>query len=153
MSRPSRPCLRAAVGAGPGQGARGAIAARQSALDASQARLLAAVRSDSRIGPTARYSVFRSVTELRDDDPDEGAFDALLALIRAMEQAHAALGAGGTDADAKVVGLRVRRAAAARLQRGEPARLSRAPPRALTPRHVAALPLPTLLLAPGTPAP
>ena len=53
--------LRAAVGTGPGQGARGAIATRQSALDASQSRLLAAVRSDSRIGPTARYSVFRSV--------------------------------------------------------------------------------------------
>ena len=94
--------LRAAVGTGPGQGARGAIATRQSALDASQSRLLAAVRSDSRIGPTARYSVFRSVTESRDDDPDEGAFDALLALIRAMEEAHAALGTGGTDAEMKV---------------------------------------------------
>ena len=94
--------LRVAVGTGPGQGARGAIAARQTALDASQSRLLAAVRSDSRIGPTARYSVFRSVTESRDDDPDEGAFDALLALIRAMEEAHAALGTGGTDAEMKV---------------------------------------------------
>jgi hypothetical protein len=90
--------LRAAVGAGPGQGARAAIAARQSALDASQGRLLAAVRSDARVGPTARYSVFRSITEARDDDPDENAFDALLALVTAMEQAHAALGAGGADA-------------------------------------------------------
>ena len=94
--------LRAAIGAGPGQGARAAIAARQSALDASQGRLLAAVRSDARVGPTARYSVFRSITEARDDDPDENAFDALLALVTAMEQAHAALGAGGSDADAKV---------------------------------------------------
>jgi hypothetical protein len=94
--------LRAAIGGGPGQGARGAIAARQSALDASQGRLLAAVRSDARVGPTARYSLFRSITEARDDDPDESAFDALLALIRAMEEAHAALGAGGADADAKV---------------------------------------------------
>ena len=94
--------LRAAIGAGPGQGARGAIAARQSALDASQGRLLAAVRSDSRVGPTARYNLFRSITEARDDDPDESAFDALLALLGAMEEAHAALGAGGADADAKV---------------------------------------------------
>jgi hypothetical protein len=94
--------LRAAVGAGPGQGARGAIAARQSALDASQGRLLAAVRSDNRVGPTGRYSVFRSIVDARDDDPDETAFDALLELIAAMEQAHAALGAGGPDADAKV---------------------------------------------------
>ena len=94
--------LRTAVGAGPGQGARGAIAARQNALDASQGRLLAAVRGDSRVGPTARYSLFRSITDARDDDPDENAFDALLALIAAMEQAHAALGAGGPDADAKV---------------------------------------------------
>ena len=46
--------------------------------------------------------MFRSITEARDDDPDEGAFDALIALIGAMEQAHAALGAGGADADAKV---------------------------------------------------
>ncbi len=94
--------LRAAVGAGPGQGARGAIAARQSALDASQGRLLAAVRSDNRVGPTGRYSVFRSIVDARDDDPDETAFDALLELIAAMEQAHAALGAGGPDAEAKV---------------------------------------------------
>ena len=94
--------LRAAVGAGPGQGARGAIAARQSALDASQARLLAAVRNDRSLGPTARYNVFRSIVESRDDDPDEGAFDALLELIAAMEQAHAALGTGGPDAEAKV---------------------------------------------------
>ena len=94
--------LRAAVGAGPGQGARGAIALRQARLDASQARLLAAVRSDRSVGPTERYSVFRSITEARDDDPDEGAFDALLELIAAMEQAHAALGTGGPNADAKV---------------------------------------------------
>ena len=94
--------LRAAIGAGPGQGARGAIATRQSRLDASQARLLAAVRSDRSAGPTTRYNVFRGIAEARDDDPDEGAFDALLALIAAMEQAHAALGTGGPDADAKV---------------------------------------------------
>ncbi|MBD0273875.1 MAG: hypothetical protein ICV73_18345 [Acetobacteraceae bacterium] len=94
--------LRAAIGAGPGQGARGAIAIRQSRLDASQGRLLAAIRRDRSLGPTARYNAFRSIAEGRDDDPDEGAFDALLALIAAMEQAHAALGTGGPDAEAKV---------------------------------------------------
>ena len=94
--------LRAAIGAGPGQGARGAIAVRQSRLDESQGRLLAAVRGDTRVGPTARYNLFRSITDARDDDPDEEAFEALLALIRAMEEAHAALGTGGADADAKV---------------------------------------------------
>jgi hypothetical protein len=94
--------LRAAIGTGPGQGARGAIAARQGALDASQARLLAAVRNDNRVGPTARYGLFRSIADARDDDPDENAFDALLALVAAMEQAHAALGADGPDAEAKV---------------------------------------------------
>jgi hypothetical protein len=46
--------------------------------------------------------VFRSITQSRDDDPDEGAFDALLEMVTAMEQAHAALGTGGADADAKV---------------------------------------------------
>ena len=94
--------LRAAIGAGPGQGARGAIAIRQSRLDASQGRLLAAIRRDRNLGPTARYNAFRSVAESRDDDPDEEAFDALLRLISAMEQAHAALGTGGPDAEAKV---------------------------------------------------
>jgi hypothetical protein len=94
--------LREAIGAGPGQGARGAIAMRQSRLDASQGRLLAAVRNDRSVGPTARYNLFRSVADARDDDPDEGAFDALLELVAAMEQAHAALGTGGRDAEAKV---------------------------------------------------
>ncbi len=65
-------------------------------------RLLAAVRNDRSLGPTARYNAFRSIVESRDDDPDEGAFDALLELIAAMEQAHAALGTGGPDAEAKV---------------------------------------------------
>lgn len=97
--------LRAAIGAGPGQGARGAVAVRQSRLDESQGRLLAAVRGDGRVGPTARYNLFRSVTEARDDDPDEEAFDALLALLAAMEQAHAALGTGGSDANTKVTGF------------------------------------------------
>lgn len=94
--------LRAAIGTGPGQGARGAINARQNALDASHARLLAAVRADNRVGPTERYNVFRSVAEARDDDPDEDAFEALVALVDAMEQAHAALGTEGAEADAKV---------------------------------------------------
>ena len=99
--------LQAAIGAGPGQGARGAIAARQGRLDSSHARLLAAVRSDGRVGPTTRYSVFRSIAESRDGDPDETAFDALLEMIKAMEQAHASLGAGGTGADAKVSAFEV----------------------------------------------
>jgi hypothetical protein len=95
--------LRAAIGAGPGQGARGAVAVLQSRLDESQSRLLAAVRNDGRVGPTARYNLFRSIGEDRDDDPDEEAFDALIALLAAMEQAHAALGAGsGPDVEAKV---------------------------------------------------
>jgi hypothetical protein len=94
--------LRAAIGAERGQGARGAIAARREALDASQARLLAAVRADGRVGPTGRYSEFRGISDSRDNDPAEGAFTALLTLIDAMEQAHAALGAEGPDADAKV---------------------------------------------------
>ena len=62
-------------------------------------------RGDGRVGPTARYNLFRSVTEARDDDPDEEAFDALLALLAAMEQAHAALGTGGPDANTKVTGF------------------------------------------------
>ena len=90
--------LRAAIGAGPGEGARGAIAARQARLDASQGRLLATIRNDRSLGPTARYSLFRDITRSRDDDPDEGAFDALLEMVTAMEQAHAALGTGGADA-------------------------------------------------------
>lgn len=94
--------LRAAIGPGPGQGARGAVAVRQSRLDASQGRLLSAVRGDNRVGPTARYNLFRSITEARDDDPDEEAFEALVGLLAAMEQAHAALGADEVNAYARV---------------------------------------------------
>ncbi|RYJ03207.1 MAG: hypothetical protein EON47_04910 [Acetobacteraceae bacterium] len=97
--------LRAVIGPEIGQGTRGAIRARREALDAQQSRFLAALRSDSRIGAGERYSIFRSVAELRDSDPAQGTFAALIDLLNAIEQAHAALAADGPDADAKVIGL------------------------------------------------
>lgn len=94
--------LRAVVGPEPGQGTRGAIRARREGLDAGQARFLEAIRADSRIGAGERYSIFRSVAEMRDNDPAQGNLSALIALLDAMEQAHASLGAESPDAAAKV---------------------------------------------------
>ncbi|MDB5372389.1 MAG: hypothetical protein JWP04_1031 [Belnapia sp.] len=104
--------LRAVIGPEVGQGTRGAIRARREALDAQQSRFLAALRTDGRIGAGERYSIFRSVAELRDSDPAQGTFAALIDVVNAMEQAHAALAADGPDADAKVAALE---AAVARL--------------------------------------
>jgi hypothetical protein len=104
--------LRAVIGAEPGQGTRGAIRARRQALDATQARFLAALRADNRIGAGERYGIFRSVAELRDSDPAQGNFAALIDLLAAIEQAHAALAVDGPDADAKIAALE---AAVARL--------------------------------------
>jgi hypothetical protein len=94
--------LRAVIGPEPGQGTRGALRARREGLDASQARFLDAVRNDRRLGPGERYSIFRGVAELRDSDPAQGSFAGMIDLLAAMEQAHAALGAEGPDAAAKV---------------------------------------------------
>jgi hypothetical protein len=94
--------LRAVIGAEPGQGTRGAIRARREGLDAGQARFLEALRNDRRIGPGERYAIFRSVSELRDSDPAQGNFATLVALLAAMEEAHAALGSESAEAAGKV---------------------------------------------------
>jgi hypothetical protein len=97
--------LRAVIGPEIGQGTRGAIRARREALDAQHSRFLAALRSDGRIGAGERYSIFRSVAELRDSDPAQGTFAALNDLLTAIESAHAALAVDGPDAEAKVAAL------------------------------------------------
>lgn len=94
--------LRAVIGAEPAQGTRGAIRARREGLDSGQARFLDAVRADSRIGAGERYSIYRSVVEMRDGDPAPGHFAAVIALLEAMEEAHGALGAESADAAGKV---------------------------------------------------
>ncbi len=104
--------LRAVIGPEPGQGTRGAIRARRQGLDAGQARFLEAVRADGRIGAGERYSIFRSVAEMRDNDPAQGNFSAMIALLSAMEEAHDALGTESPDAAGKVAAFE---AAVARL--------------------------------------
>ncbi len=97
--------LQAVIGREPGLGTRGAIRARREGLDAQQARFLAALRNDGRIGPGERYSIFRSVAEGRDNDPAQGNLEAINELLTAIEQAHAALAADRADAEAKVAAL------------------------------------------------
>ncbi|WP_431270551.1 hypothetical protein [Dankookia sp. P2] len=104
--------LRAVIGAEPGQGTRGAIRARREALDAVQARFLAAVAADRRLGPGERYTIFRGVAEQREDDPAQGSFSALVDLLGTLEAAHAALAAGAPDTAQKIAALE---AAVARL--------------------------------------
>jgi hypothetical protein len=94
--------LRAVIGPEPGQGTRGALRARREGLDAQQARFLASVASDRRLGPGERYSIFRSVAELRDDDPAQGTFTALTAVLTRLEAAHAALAGAPAEAAAPV---------------------------------------------------
>jgi hypothetical protein len=94
--------LRAVIGTEPGQGTRGAIRARREGLDALHARFLSAVAADRRLGPGERYTIFRSVAELREDDPAQGSFTALVEMLSRLEAAHAALAAGSADAAGKV---------------------------------------------------
>ncbi|TDH63665.1 hypothetical protein E2C06_04890 [Dankookia rubra] len=104
--------LRAVIGTEPGQGTRGALRARREGLDAVQARFLAAVAADRRLGPGERYTIFRSVAEQREDDPAQGSFSALVDLLGTLEAAHAALAAGAPDADQRIAAFE---AAVARL--------------------------------------
>ncbi len=97
--------LHAVIGPEPGLGTRGAIRARREGLDAQQARFLAALRTDGRIGAGERYSIFRSLAEGRDNDPAQGNLEAINELLTAIEQAHAALAADRADAEAKVAAL------------------------------------------------
>ncbi|MCB4821442.1 hypothetical protein [Roseicella aerolata] len=104
--------LRMVIGAQPGQGVRGALRARREGLDAMQSRFLAAVAADRRLGPGERYGIFRSLAELREDDPAQDSLAALAELLDRLETAHAALAAGAPEAGEKVAGFE---AAVARL--------------------------------------
>jgi hypothetical protein len=97
--------LHAVIGPDAGLGTRGAIRARREGLTAQQERFLAALRTDTRIGPGERYSIFRSVAEARDNDPAQGNLATINDVLTAIEQAHAALAVDGPDAAAKVVAL------------------------------------------------
>ncbi|MDO9708459.1 hypothetical protein [Paracraurococcus lichenis] len=104
--------MRAVIGAQPGEGTRGALRARREGLDALHARFLASVAADHRLGPGERYAIFRSVAALREEDPAQGSFAALAAVLDGLEAAQAALVAGGPDAEEKVAAFE---AAVARL--------------------------------------
>ncbi|MCO6415434.1 hypothetical protein JYK14_04480 [Siccirubricoccus sp. KC 17139] len=94
--------LRTVLGTETGTGTRGVIRTRREALDAQHRRFLEAVQRDSRIGAGERYSIFRSLAELREEDPAQGTLAAIVALLDALEAAHAALAADQSDAAAKV---------------------------------------------------
>jgi hypothetical protein len=94
--------LRAVIGADPGAGTRGAVGARRSALDAAHARLLDAAAADRSMGAGGRYALYQSLAAMRDEDPIPEAFDAILALLAAMEEAHAAVASAAPDAEGKV---------------------------------------------------
>lgn len=104
--------MRAVIGAQPGQGTRGAIRARRDGLDAAHSRFLAAVATDRRLGPGERYTIFRSVAQLREDDPAQGSFAALVEVLDRLDAAHAALASQAADAQEKVAAFE---SAAARL--------------------------------------
>ncbi|RAI56286.1 hypothetical protein [Roseicella frigidaeris] len=104
--------LRAVIGAETGQGTRGALRARREGLDALQTRFLGAVAADRRLGVAERYTIYRGVAALRDDDPAQGSFAALVEVVASLEAAQAALAGRGADAEARVAAFE---AAVARL--------------------------------------
>ncbi len=94
--------LKAVIGPQQGQATRGVIQARRAAMDAAHARLLEASRRDPALGAAGRYALFHQVAALRDQDPLPGTLAGIVALLSAMEEAHAAIAAGGAEAEAKV---------------------------------------------------
>ncbi|HYZ32022.1 MAG TPA: hypothetical protein VE684_07025, partial [Crenalkalicoccus sp.] len=90
--------LRGVIGPEPGTGTRGAIRARQEALEAAQIRFLGAVRADRNFGVARRYAIYREVAATRDDAPTQGSFAAMLEVVATLERAHTALAAGGEQA-------------------------------------------------------
>ena len=97
--------LQAVVGGNTESGVRSVIRNRRLALDATQARFLAAVRADRTAGPADRYAIFRTVAELREGDPAQGTLAQVHSLLGSLGQAHDALDEGAADADAKVAGF------------------------------------------------
>lgn len=88
--------LRTVIGARTGEATRGAIRARRTAMEQAHARLLEAARSDRGLTTVGRYTLFHQVAALRDSDPLPGTLSAIVALLDAMEAAHAAIAAGDT---------------------------------------------------------
>ena len=94
--------LRAVIGMQPGEGTRGAIAARRDQMEAAHLRLMEAARRDSGLGVAGRYALFHQVAALRDQDPLPGTLAALIDLLNALDAAQTAIAAGDPMAEAKV---------------------------------------------------
>lgn len=78
-----------------GTGTSGALRVQRATLDASEARFLDSVRRDRRLGPAQRYALVRELAEAREGDPLLGTFDAMIAVLAAIDTAHAGIAAGG----------------------------------------------------------
>ncbi len=97
--------LVAVIGPQQGTATRGAVRARREAMEAAHARLLEASRRDPGLGASGRYALYHQVAALRDQDPLPGSFTAIVTLLGAIEEAHAAIVAGDPAAETKVAGL------------------------------------------------
>jgi hypothetical protein len=93
------------IGPRPGTATRGAIRARREAMEAAHLRLLEAVRREQGLGASGRYALYHRVAALRDQDPLPGSFTAIVSLLGAIAEAHAALVAGAPAAEARIAGL------------------------------------------------
>jgi hypothetical protein len=94
--------LRQLLGETQEAGVRNVIRTRRLTLDNAHGRFLTAVRNDRTAGPAERYAIFRTVAELRQDDPAQGTIQQIVALLGALADAHDALGKGAADAEAKM---------------------------------------------------
>lgn len=90
--------LKQVLGAETGQAVRGAVRSSRNALEASHNRLLTAARATNR-DPVARYSLYRSIVALRDNDPVQGTIGAVVTVLNRLHTAHVALAADPTSSD------------------------------------------------------
>ena len=91
--------LRQVLGTSQGQAVRGAVRANRGQLNAAHDRLLVAARSSNR-DPVVRYGLYRSIAALRDNDPVQGSIGAVVTVLETMRDAHSALAADPSSADA-----------------------------------------------------
>jgi len=94
--------VRAVIGTDADRGTRAALRASREGLNRLHARFLASVAADRRLGQAERYGLYRSVAELREEDPAPGTFAGIVGVVDTMEVAHAALASPGGEALAKL---------------------------------------------------
>jgi hypothetical protein len=97
--------LKAVIGTQPDAATRGVVQARREGMAAAHVRLLQAAQRDPALGVAGRYALYHQLSAMRDEDPVPGTLAAIITLLSAMEEAHAAIAAGDPAAAEKAAGF------------------------------------------------